>query len=168
MCSFDQPITCLHNCHCLSLDRSLHGRDQVLPPMLRGFSSFQSQLEKNLKPFQGWQWTREACGWLQGTCLPLFPDLCGHPGTIASLELLLTPRSDFTLKIWSLLEPFFHENSNGFPGVSFVYVPIMVSRVQNTQMNKRITTCFHSTWDLSFILTMWKYFSYLAMKSIIF
>lgn len=37
-------------------------------------------------------------------CLPLFPDLCGCPGIRASLELLLTPGSDFTLKIlWSLL-----------------------------------------------------------------
>lgn len=43
-------------------------------------------------------------------CLPLFPDLCGFPGTRVSLELLLTTGSDFTLKIWSLLEPFFHGN----------------------------------------------------------
>lgn len=68
-------------------------------------------------------------------CLPLFPDLCGHPGTIASLELLLTPRSDFTLKIWSLLEPFFHGNSNGLPGVSFVWGVPQLSPLQCPSLN---------------------------------
>lgn len=52
--------------------------------------------------------------------------------------------------------------------INAYYVPIMVPSVQNTQMNKKGTTCPHNTRDLSFILTMWKCFSYLTMKYISF